>query len=62
MAIYVALRTAPRHYKTALGAKLAEPGDKAARDLTAHLMKALEGFLITKIEGYGASDANTPTL
>ncbi|MEL6103281.1 MAG: hypothetical protein AAFR68_18445 [Pseudomonadota bacterium] len=57
--IYVAIRTAPKHIRRGIVAKLPQDGDRATRELAEIIVKVLDGYEIRPRPGYGAGDAMT---
>lgn len=54
MSIYIAIRTSPKFRRRNLVAKTPGEGDEAARAFTDIIMKALEGFDMTRKPDFGA--------
>lgn len=59
ISIHIAIKTAPKSLLKSLNAKTPIEHDKAVRTFTTHIIGALKGYNITKIQGYGAGDAIT---
>lgn len=57
--IYVAIRTAPKHIRRGIVAKLPQDGDRATRELAEIIVKVLDGYEIRPRPKHGAGDSNS---